>query len=159
MREIIITVVLTFLVSFNYAQTDDVPDVKKTFETFFEGFHKGDTTLMKSTMMKEITIQTAFFNKKGEGVFVEDGPEKLVNAIANRPDDQKWDERLTNFNIQIDANMANAWVDYEFWFNEKFSHCGVNSFQLVKTEGKWRIIYLIDSRRRSSCDSSKKKTD
>ncbi len=147
---------MLFLVSFGYAQNEEEAKVKTTIETFFEGFHKGDTTLMKSVMMKEITMQTAFFNKKGEGVFVEDGPEKLVNAIANRPEDQKWDERLTNFNIQIDANMANAWVDYEFWFNDKFSHCGVNSFQLVKTKGKWKIIYLIDSRRRGSCKSAEK---
>ena len=111
---------------------------------------------MKSVMMKEITMQTAYINKKGEGVFVEDGPDKLVNAIASRPANQKWDERLINFNIQIDANLANAWVDYEFWFNDKFSHCGVNSFQLVKTQKKWKIIYLIDSRRRGSCDSAKK---
>lgn len=146
---------ILFFVSFGYAQNEAEVEVKSTIETFFDGFHKGDTTLMKSVMMKEITMQTAFFNKKGEGVFVEDGPEKLVNAIANRPEDQKWDERLTNFNIQIDANMANAWVDYEFWFNDKFSHCGVNSFQLVKTEGKWKIIYLIDSRRRTDCQSTK----
>lgn len=137
-----------------YAQTSNVEEVKKTIETFFDGFHEGDTTKMKSVMMPKITMQTAYFNKKGEGVLVEDGPDKLINAITNRPADQKWDERLTNFNIQIDANMANAWVDYEFWFNGAFSHCGVNSFQLVKTEGKWKIIYLIDSRRKGDCDSN-----
>jgi len=103
-------------------------------------------------MMDKVTMQTAFINKKGEGVFVDEGgADKLLTAIANRPADQKWDERLNKFNIQVDANLANAWVDYEFWFNDNFSHCGVNSLHLVKTEGKWKIIYLIDSRRRSSC--------
>ncbi|WP_353777529.1 nuclear transport factor 2 family protein [Winogradskyella sp. 3972H.M.0a.05] len=128
-------------------------EVKKTIETFFDGFHKGDTTMMKSVMIDKVVMQTAFINKEGEGVLKDDGgPDNLLNAIANRPADQKWDERLTDFSIQVDANMANAWVDYEFWYNDQFSHCGVNSFQLVKTEGKWRIIYLIDSRRRSTCD-------
>lgn len=156
MLKAIITIIIVCTVSIAKAQTEDKVQVRKTIETFFEGFHKGDTTLMKSTMMKDIIMQTAFYNKNGEGVLVQDGPEKLVNAIASRPDDQKWDERLTNFNIQIDANMANAWVDYEFWFNDKFSHCGVNSFQLVKTDGTWKIIYLIDSRRRSNCNLTNK---
>lgn len=136
-----------------YAQDDEAAKVKAAIDTFFEGFHKGDTTLMKSVMMPKMTMQTTFYNKKGEGVFKDDGGSaNLLKAISERPDDQKWDERLLDFNIQIDANMANAWVDYEFWFNGNFSHCGVNSFQLVKTEGKWRIIYLIDSRRRKGCN-------
>ena len=50
---------------------------------------------------------------------------------------------LMGFDIKIDANLAIAWVDYEFWFNGNFSHCGVNSFHLVKIGDKWEIIYLI----------------
>jgi hypothetical protein len=136
-----------------HAQESETLKVKAAVETFFEGFHKGDTTLMKSVMMPKVTMQTAFINKEGKGIFVDDGgPDKLLNAIANRPDDQKWDERLTNFDIKIDANLAVAWVGYEFWFNDNFSHCGVNSFHLVKTENKWRIIYLIDSRKKENCN-------
>ena len=151
-RVILFLVLLATGTAVSQNSSDD--EIKKTIETFFDGFHKGDTTLMKSVMMDKVTMQTAYINKNGEGVFVDDGgAEKLLNAIANRPKDQKWDERLTKFNIQVDANLANAWVDYEFWYNDNFSHCGVNSFHLVKTEGQWKIIYLIDSRRRSSCQN------
>jgi hypothetical protein len=55
------------------------------------------------------------------------------------------------YNIQIDGAMANAWTSYEFWVNGSFSHCGVNSFQLFKDEGAWKIIYLIDTRRKEGC--------
>lgn len=71
----------------------------------------------------------------------------MLNAIVTRTDDQKWDERLLHYNIQVDGNMANAWTPYEFWFNDAFSHCGVNSFQLFKNGDQWKIIYLIDTRR------------
>ena len=47
--------------------------------------------------------------------------------------------------------MATAWTPYEFWYKEKFSHCGVNSFQLMKIENEWKIIYFVDTRRRSDC--------
>lgn len=150
----IITILALVLFNSAFCQNKDSEElkVKTAIETFFEGFHKGDTTLMKSVMMPKVTMQTAFVNKDGQGQFKDDGgADNLLKAIAGRPNDQKWDERLLDFNIQVDANMANAWVAYEFWYNDSFSHCGVNSFQLVKTQGKWRIIYLIDSRRRQGC--------
>ena len=98
------------------AQNSAEDDIKKTVETFFDGFHKGDTTLMKSIMMEKFTMQTAYKNKEGSDVLVTEESSTLINAIANRPKDQKWDERLLDFNIQVDGNMANAWTTYEFWF-------------------------------------------
>ncbi len=155
MFKAIITSLIILIVSSGNAQNDAKADVKKTIETFFEGFHKGDTILMKSVMMDKILMQTAFKNKEGKDILVTDQPGKLIKAIGSRPSDQKWDERITSYSIQVDGNMANAWTEYEFWFNNKFSHCGVNSFQLFNDGGIWKIIYLMDTRRRSSCKSSK----
>ena len=134
------------------AQNSAEDDIKKTVETFFDGFHKGDTTLMKSIMMEKFTMQTAYKNKEGSDVLVTEESSTLINVIANRPSDQKWDERLLDFSIQVDGNMANAWTTYEFWLNDDFSHCGVNSFQLFDDNGQWKIIYLIDTRRREGCN-------
>lgn len=47
--------------------------------------------------------------------------------------------------------MANAWTNYEFWLNDEFHHCGVNSFQLLKEDDIWKIIYLVDIRRVEDC--------
>ncbi len=135
-----------------FAQQDEQVEVKAAIDTFFEGFHKGDTTLMKSVMMDKIVLQTTYTNKEGNNVLVTESPEKLINAIATRTEDQKWDERLLDYNIQIDGTMANVWTPYEFWFNDAFSHCGVNNFQLFNDNGQWKIIYLIDTRRREGCN-------
>jgi hypothetical protein len=72
-------------------------------------------------------------------------------AIAKRPQEQKWDERLLGYNVQIDGSIAHVWTPYEFWFNDTFSHCGANAFTLVKTDTGWKIIHIIDSRRKNSC--------
>lgn len=142
-----------FITSTLFSQNDEKTQVKAAVDTFFEGFNKGDTTLMKSVIADQILLQTAYRTKEGQDVLVTDKPEKLIDAIANRPADQKWEERLLDYHIQIDGNMANAWTPYEFWFNGEFSHCGVNSFQLFKDNGQWKIIYLMDTRRRSSCNN------
>jgi len=134
-----------------FGQNSEDIKVKYTVDTFFEGFHKGDTALIKSVMANNILMQTAYKNKEGKDILVTDKPDSLIKAIANRTTDQKWDERLLGYNIQVDGNMANVWTPYEFWFNDTFSHCGVNSFQLFKQDEQWKIIYLIHTRRRSDC--------
>ncbi len=139
-----------------FGQTNEKREVKQAVDTFFEGFHKGDTAIMKTVMADKILMQTAYKNKEGKDILVTDDPNKLITAIADRPEDQKWDERLLDYSIQVDGNMANAWTPYEFWFNGEFSHCGVNSFQLFKDGDQWKIIYLIDTRRRSDCNVENK---
>ncbi|OIQ29062.1 MAG: 3-methyl-2-oxobutanoate hydroxymethyltransferase [Bacteroidetes bacterium MedPE-SWsnd-G2] len=125
--------------------------VKKAIDTFFEGFHKGDTVLMKSVMMGKFITQTAHKNKEGKDVLTTDDSSTLLKAIGERKSDQKWDERLLDYSIKVDGNMANAWTPYEFWYNDNFNHCGVNSFQLFNDNGQWKIIYLIDTRKKAGC--------
>ncbi len=138
-----------------YAQNDENAKVKAAIDTFFEGFHKGDTIMMKSVMMGKFITQTAFKDKDGKDVLRSGESTDLVKAIGNRPSDQKWDERLLDYIIKVDNNMANAWTPYEFWRNGDFSHCGVNSFQLFNDNGQWKIIYLIDTRQLTGCNEGK----
>jgi hypothetical protein len=58
------------------------------------------------------------------------------------------DERITIGSLLIDANLASVWTPYQFYFKEKYSHQGVNSFQLVRGNNGWKIQYLIDTRRK-----------
>jgi len=126
-------------------------DARQIIDTFFEGFHKGDTLLMKTVMSSDLVMQTAYTNKEGKHKVTNGTSEDFVNAIDSRPEDQKWDERLLDYKIQIDGNLAHVWTPYEFWFNDSFSHCGANAFTLAKTDDGWKIIHLIDSRRKSTC--------
>ncbi len=77
---------------------------------------------------------------------------KFLKGIVSIPKDASFKEELLDYQISIDGNMANAWTPYKFYFKDKFSHCGVNSFQLVKIDGKWQIIYIIDTRRKEGCN-------
>lgn len=140
--------------TFSFSQSSfSEADAKQVIDTFFEGFHKGDTVLMKSVITNDIVLQTTFMDKEGKNKIVVDPVEGLLNAIANRPEDQKWDERLLDYQIAIDGNLAHVWTPYEFWFNSAFSHCGANSFTLARTDDGWKIIHLIDSRRKSNCQN------
>jgi hypothetical protein len=60
----------------------------------------------------------------------------------------KFEERILNYNVQIDGNLAHVWTPYEFYINDQLSHIGTNSFTLYNDNGKWQIIHLIDTRRK-----------
>tara|TARA_R110000787_G_scaffold59922_11_gene135897 strand:+ start:21128 stop:21592 length:465 start_codon:yes stop_codon:yes gene_type:complete len=126
-------------------------DAKQVVDVFFEGLHKGDTLLMKSVMTNNIVMQTVYVNEEGENILNTDDIDGFIKAIGNRPANQKWEERLLDYQIVVDGNLAHVWTPYEFWFNDVFSHCGANSFTIAKLDDGWKIIHLIDSRRKSSC--------
>jgi len=126
-------------------------DARSIIDTFFEGFHKGDTTTMRSVLHDSVAMQTVYTDTEGNHILVDSDMDHLLKAISERPETQIWDERLLSYSVQIDGNLAQVWTPYEFWLNDTFSHCGANAFTLVRTDAGWRIFHLIDSRRKKSC--------
>jgi len=148
----IITLLILLISSTIQAQlTKEQEQVKSTIITFFDGFHKQDSTIIKSVVNKDMILQTIGKNKEGVVKLRSEEFSKFLKSIVSIPKDQKFEEKLLDFNIQIDGDMANAWTSYEFWYNGEFSHCGVNSFQLFNDNGAWKIMYLVDTRRRKGC--------
>jgi hypothetical protein len=62
------------------------------------------------------------------------------------------DERISFETVKIDGPLAIVWAPYNFFFNGQFSHCGMDSFQLVRFGKEWKIQYIIDTRRRTGCN-------
>ncbi|TAI49021.1 nuclear transport factor 2 family protein [Flagellimonas allohymeniacidonis] len=125
--------------------------VEETIRTFFDGFHKQDSTIIKNVVDNSIVLQTTGRNKEGKTMYRTSEFSKFLESIVSIPDSIGFEEKLTSFSIQVDRTMANAWVGYEFWLNGNFSHCGINSFQLINFDGTWKIIYLIDTRGKAGC--------
>ena len=135
----------------SFSQSSAEAEVKATIESFFDAFHKQDTVALKTMAKGNIILQSIGTNKEGQSVLNQNDYDQFVKSIGSIPKDRTFEEKLLGFEIKVDGNMANAWTPYEFWFDGNFSHCGVNSFHLVKTNGTWKMTYLIDSRRRSTC--------
>lgn len=140
--------VFLLMVHLGFAQEQEV---KNTIDLFFEALHTGDTVLMKQVIHPEIKMQTTFFNNEGLPELNSSTSEQLLTSVGSKRPEDKWFEKLLNYEILIDANLASVWTPYEFYVNDIFSHCGVNSFQLVKLKGNWVVTYIIDTRRREAC--------
>ena len=148
-----LSLLLVLLISLPiFAQDSDENEVKNTILKFFDAFHEQDSLAIKQLVSEDLKLQSIGKNREGITQLRSEEFSAFLKSIVSIPKDQKFEEKLLEFKIQIDGDMANGWTPYEFWFNEKFSHCGVNSFQLVKLDGSWKIIYLIDTRRREGCN-------
>jgi hypothetical protein len=96
-------------------------------------------------------MQTIAKNKEGNVRVITEPVDSFLASIG-KPHTEVYDERIEYNTIKIDGELAIVWTPYKFYIGEKFSHCGVNSFQLVKIAGEWKIQYIIDTRRRQNCD-------
>lgn len=150
-----IIVSLCLLVSApSFAQTSLSQENAETIiKVFFEGFHKGDTTQMKSVMMPNMMMQTAFVSRDdGNKVSYSRGSD-FVKMVGQRDPKSVWKEEILDYRLETDGNIAHVWTPYRFYVDGNFSHCGANSFTLVFTDESWKILNVIDSRRIGSCDN------
>lgn len=122
-------------------------EVQKTIETFFEAFHAKDTVKLKSICSDKIILQSIQENAKG-GKLSDEVASEFYKSIASIPANFNFQEKILNYSIQVDGTMAHAWTPYEFYINDKLSHKGVNAFTLFKENDVWKIIYVIDTRRK-----------
>lgn len=140
---------LCLSVSVNAQSAED--SVKTTVNDLFSAMKNADGVLLKSVFADSAILQTITRNKDGKTIVQTDEVAGFVDQITKLPKDAA-DERITYDVIRVDGPLAIVWTPYKFYFNGKFSHCGVNSFQLVRFNGNWKIQYLIDTRRRAGCE-------
>lgn len=78
-----------------------------------------------------------------------------VHAFANeeyfadlQSSKQKKRERIWNPDVRVHGLVATVTAPYDFWIDGKFSHCGTDVFDLIKTEEGWKIaggVYTVET--------------
>lgn len=139
------------------AQAQDIKaeskKVKTVIKRLFDGMRQSKPDMVASTFHKDATLQTCYTHRKtGKPILrAANSYTTFVEAIKKKKPEDNYDERISKYVVQIDDNLASVWTPYEFYLNGKFSHCGVNNFQLFKTEEGWKIVSILDTRRRKKC--------
>jgi hypothetical protein len=153
MKRLSVILLLSLFGSFQlYAQSNtEETAVKAAINLLFDGMRNADTAMIRKAFAAQNTMQTIAKNKDGKFVVRTENVSDFIKSVG-APHPEKYDERIVITKVLIDANLASVWTDYKFYVGEKFSHCGVNSFQLFKGEDGWKIIYIIDTRRKDNCN-------
>ena len=128
----------------------EIEAVKKTVTAFFDGMRSGDSTAVRRTLAPAAVFH-ALGGKPGQPLKLEiESINGFLKAVGT-PHPEIWDEQVQFERVLIDANLASVWAQYEFYLGSKFSHCGYDSFQLVKLADGWKIAHVIDTRRKEKC--------
>ena len=132
------------------AQTvGDTTAITGVVTKLFDAMRARDTTTMRALFVPNASMQslrdTAVTFDKIDG---------WIAGVARAPQGVVLDERLGPQQVRIDGNLATVWVDYWFYVGPRFSHCGVDAFQLARINGSWKIFSVVDTRRTAGCAPS-----
>ena len=130
-----------------FAQLSDQEAVGATIDRMFDGMRTIDTTMFKSVFAPNATLKSIVKNKEGL-TSVQETPISIFIASIAKQKNGALDERLYSYTAMVDGDMAVAWTPYGFYYNGQPSHCGVNSFTLVRLNNEWKILSIIDTRRK-----------
>jgi hypothetical protein len=106
----------------------------------FEAMRAKNAEAIRALFMPEGQLVAIDKPRTGAGpsttrVFTPEAFAKLISE-AKAPE---FIERMSRFNVRIFGDMALVHGPYTFHVGDKFSHCGTNSFHLVRTPHGWKI--------------------
>jgi hypothetical protein len=127
-------------------------EVMAVVQRLFDGMRAGDSSVVRSVFHSQTRMMTAAKGPDGNlRLRVDPGIDGFVKAIGT-PRPAPLDERIWNPKVEIDGPLASVWVDYALYVGDKFSHCGIDHFLLVRTDdGAWKIVSIADTRRTEGC--------
>ena len=148
----ILFLALIFINMSAFSQMDTVKNSPAQLVTdFFEAFHAQDTISLKKFAHEGARLESVSMDAEGNTKLTTDDYSKFLKGIASIPADATFEEKLHGFRVEENGPLATVTTPYSFYYNGNFSHCGVNSFQLVKFGEEWKIVYLIDTRTKTGC--------
>lgn len=139
-RRICITSILC-LTSTCYAEQSP----EQTVHSLFNAMRAHDGNKIAAQFMPSALLQRAQVN----GDLKHNDIERFAEFVSTT--DKYLDEKLLSVTVHQSDNLAVVWTPYAFYLDNQLSHCGVNSFQLIKLQDQWKIQYLIDNTHSGDC--------
>ena len=151
MKQILIFLTAALFLTANSKAQSSEDSVKAIVNQLFDAMRTTDASRLRDAFADSAILQTVRGRRDGTFYIQTDKVNDFAQQISNAKKDSL-DERITFETIKIDGPLALVWTPYKFFYAGNFSHCGVNSFHLVRINGRWKIQFLIDTRRRQGCD-------
>lgn len=138
--------ICAFYTSSAFCQKYD-PGIMQTVNTLFDGMRAGDSTKVRNAFALGAIMMSVPESPKDSIAVKKSSINGFVKAVGT-PHPEKWDEQIFHPKISVDGPMAIVWAPYKFFLGDKFSHCGVNVFTLIKLSSGWKITSVTDTRRK-----------
>jgi hypothetical protein len=146
----ILTFFCLLLINSSFGQTmetspADEAAIMQAVDDLFEGMKKADSTAVRNAFLPTATLQTVV-SKNGQ-VSIKTQSIEGFAASVGKAKPGALDEQIDPYQIQVDGDLATAFIPYKFFYNGQRLHCGANAFTLVRVDKVWKIHAIIDTRR------------
>lgn len=131
---------------------DALADPAAAVETFFAGMAQNDWQLAASVLIDDAVLYGYRVDDAGKLVLSRLTASEYVELMSAR-DDRRL-ERIWDIEVLQHDRLATVWTPYDFYLNGEFSHCGRNSFSLIREDSGWRIASVTYSMLTDSCEAS-----
>ena len=129
-----------------FAQSSEEKDAVAAVQKLFNAMTAHDATVMRSTMLPEARL----FSVREQRAPTSRSGEEFATQIGAVKNDLL--ERFTGLpTVSIRGRMAQVWGEYEFLEDGKFTHCGVDSVSLFKTDDGWKIATILYTVETTGC--------
>jgi ketosteroid isomerase-like protein len=139
---------LVILIGLNLSAQE--AEIRAAVDRMFAAMYARDTAALRACFTPAAILFTFSHDSKGNPRAKGEAVSDFIRGVS-LIGEEKIDERLTAWHCLVDDGIASVWTPYQFYVDEKFSHCGVNSFELIQVQGKWKITALTDTRRKGDC--------
>lgn len=124
-------------------------EVLAVVDRLFDAMRAGDSATVRDVFHPSATLVT-IPPAGGAPILRTSDVESFIEAVG-APRSEVWDERIWDAVVNVEDDLATAWMQYSFHVDARLSHCGVNAFQLFRSADGWKVIHIADTRRREGC--------
>jgi len=130
-----------FLSNAIYAQTPD-----EVVQQFFTALSVKDTETLERLTLDNMQLHSLTVNDSI--ILNASSKEKFIENFKSIPKEVVIEERIYDITSLKSDYLAQYRVPYSFYVNGELSHSGINVLSLIKTNDRWLISYIADTRKR-----------
>jgi hypothetical protein len=140
MKKIILLTILAAFATVSISAQDDKKAAGDLIDKLWEGMRLKNAEMIKSVFTADGQLVAIDKPRDGKGisttrVFTAEAFAKNISE-AKAPE---FLERMPSPDIKIFGDLAIVTGRYTFHVGDRFSHCGTNTFNLVRTETGWKV--------------------
>ncbi len=140
-----------FLAGWRRWVTDDWAaerQVLAVVQRLWQAMHDGDGNAVRAVFAPDARL-AGVATQEGQRVLEITPVSDFADAVARGGGG--WNERMYDPEVRVDGDIASVWTFYTFHVRERFSHCGIDSFELARGPDGWVVTQVADTRRRDGC--------
>jgi len=147
-----IALAVTLFTSFAMAEpaTTDEKEVLAVVQTLLDGWREADPAKLETALHKDFREVTLHLID-GVWDFAAVDRARLIGTMS-KISKGAWDDQLIDPQVHVDGPIAVVWSRYKFTvrYTENGvahapSHCGIETFQLYRTDARWQIVNFADT--------------